>query len=98
MLLEIFSLAEIIPARGFLLNQGLLNFDFLQHDELYQKILNSLNKKNKKKKKNENDAIIARTAHANNLTLITHDMELMKVATDYKISVANLYSLIDKNI
>ena len=53
-----------------------------------------LDKKNNKKSNNSMDALIGETAIANNLTLVTHDMELFSVMTELKCSVANIYQIL----
>jgi hypothetical protein len=62
--------------------------------ELFKKMLESLNKKNKNKPNNRKDILIAETAFANQLTLVTHDIDLYSVMTKCGGASCNLYHLL----
>ncbi len=61
---------------------------------LYELIKKTLDALNKNKKNNIQDALIAETAIKNSITLITHDIDLFKVATFFNCSCANLYQVL----
>lgn len=62
-------------------------------DNLYEPIKKKLDKLNNNKPNNIQDALIAETTIINNITLVTHDSDLFKVATSFKCACANLYQV-----
>ena len=95
-LLEIFNKVtdKKIPTDTFVLGVSRLGQAKLSNGKLYKSILDKLNKKNKNKKNNDKDVLIAETAKNNGFALITHDMDLFKVATKFGVVIVNLYYII----
>jgi predicted nucleic acid-binding protein len=63
-------------------------------DNLYQPIKSKLDQLNKSKANNVEDALMAETAIKNGFTLVTHDGDLYKVATEFGGACANIHKVI----
>jgi predicted nucleic acid-binding protein len=63
-------------------------------DNLYDPMKSKLDQLNKNKSNNIQDSLIAETAIKNRFTLVTHDSDLFKVATDFGGACANIHQLI----
>jgi predicted nucleic acid-binding protein len=57
--------------------------------------LDKLNQLNKAKSNNIQDALIAETALANDLTLVTEDRDLSQIVTDFGGAACNLRNVLD---
>jgi predicted nucleic acid-binding protein len=75
-------LSEQLPTQSFVLNVSRLDEARLGDGELYGELLNRLNQRNKAKPNNVQDALIAETALANSLTLVTEDHDLHQVVME----------------
>ncbi|WP_373002139.1 PIN domain-containing protein [Sulfurimonas sp.] len=85
---------ERILTESFVLDVSRFDNSKYSDGVLYEDIKQSLDKLNKKKKNNERDALIAEVSIKNNLTLVTHDMELYKAVTKFKGAAVNLFYLL----
>ena len=63
-------------------------------DNLYDPIKSKLDRLNKNKPNNIQDSLIAETAIKNRFTLVTHDSDLFKVATEFGGACANIHHII----
>lgn len=69
-------------------------YEWTASDNLCESIKKKLDKLNKNKLNNIQDALIAETAIKNNITLVTHDSDLFKVATSFKGACVNLFQVL----
>ncbi len=88
------ALSEQLPTESFVLNVSRLNMAKLSDGQIYNQLLQKLNNRNKSKPNNIQDALIAETALANQITLATEDQDLAKVYTEFGGMVCNLQDVI----
>lgn len=84
-----------IPTESFVIGVSRLNQAKLSDGSIYNNLLQRLNELNKGKPNNMQDLIIAETAMANNLILVTHDRDLSTVITEFGGSTCSLNEIIE---
>jgi predicted nucleic acid-binding protein len=87
-------LSEQIPTESFVLDVSRLGEARLSDGVTYSQLLDSLNQLNKGKPNNIQDVLIAETAIANSLILVTEDHDLARVVTEFGGAVCTLNDLL----
>jgi predicted nucleic acid-binding protein len=93
---EVFSrvLSELLPTESFILDVSRLDEARLGAGVTYEQLFQRLNELNKSKPNNVQDALIGETALNNGITLVTEDLDLIKVITEFGGSACKLQEVI----
>ena len=97
-LVSIFSrvLCEELPTESWVLGISRLDEVKLSDGVLYEQLLQKLNKLNKAKRNNRQDTLIAETAMANGITLVTDDHDLSQAISALGGTACNLDNIFTK--
>jgi predicted nucleic acid-binding protein len=85
---------EQIPTESFVIGVSRINQAKVSDGSKYYQLMQRLNELNKGKENNLQDVLIAETALANNLTLVTHDRDLSQVIIEFGGSTCRLADII----